>query len=110
MSTTEYEEMSEAEERAAVEAVEAENELYEFIAGIADGALMRPSYLRLNKRRWPTAIADAVRDGHAPPPTMLGESWLVQGELHWVAAEAEAAKTWLALWWAKRLIESDPAR
>ena len=71
---------------------------------------MKASYLRLKKRRWPTPLADAVREGHAPPPAMLGEGWLVQGELHWVAAEAEAAKTWLALWWAKQLIEADTPR
>lgn len=58
---------------------------------------------QLDKRksvpRWPTFVAEMLRNDPGPPE-MLIEDWLVRGELHWVFAPAESAKTWLALVWA----------
>jgi hypothetical protein len=53
--------------------------------------------------RVPARIADAMRNG-VPPPAMILTDWIVQGELHWVHAEAESAKTWFALWAAVQLM------
>jgi hypothetical protein len=43
--------------------------------------------------------------GEGQPPEMLLEGWLVRRQLHWVYSDAEAGKTWLALWWAKQVME-----
>ncbi len=53
--------------------------------------------------RYPVNVAALMRQG-VPPPPMLLDRWLVTGELHWVYAEAECAKTWLALVWARELM------
>jgi hypothetical protein len=53
--------------------------------------------------RQPVDVARLMREG-APPPDMLVDEWLVRGELHWIYAEAEGAKTWLALWLAVKVM------
>jgi AAA domain len=45
--------------------------------------------------RYPVNIARLMREG-IPPIPMLLDGWLNEGDLHWVASEAEAGKTWLA--------------
>jgi hypothetical protein len=47
-------------------------------------------------RPLPTDVAAAMRAG-VPPVPMLLEGWLVEGDLHWVHADAEALKTWVGL-------------
>src|SRR5579884_3014858 len=44
----------------------------------------------------PIPIADLLREGIEPIPMLL-DDWLYEGELHWIYAEAEAWKTWVAL-------------
>jgi hypothetical protein len=46
--------------------------------------------------RLPEDIAFMLEDG-IPPVEMLLDDWLVAHELHWIYAEAEAWKTWVAL-------------
>jgi KaiC/GvpD/RAD55 family RecA-like ATPase len=41
-------------------------------------------------------LAQLMRDG-VPPAPMLLEGWLYESELHWLYADAEAGKTWVAL-------------
>lgn len=46
---------------------------------------------------YPTdGLPDLLRTG-VPPAAMLLDDWLYEGELHWIYAEAEAFKTWVAL-------------
>jgi hypothetical protein len=46
-----------------------------------------------------------MREG-IPPVQMLIDEWLVPGELHLLVAEAEAFKTWVALWLALRVMNN----
>jgi hypothetical protein len=46
--------------------------------------------------RYPVNVARLMRDG-VPPVEMVLDNWLVSGDLHWLYADAEAGKTWLAL-------------
>lgn len=58
--------------------------------------LERWNLLELNNPYVPEPVADLMREG-VPPAPMLLDDWLYQGELHWLYAEAEAWKTWVAL-------------
>jgi hypothetical protein len=53
--------------------------------------------------RHPENVASVMRLG-PQPRAMLLDDWLVAAELHWVAAEPAAGKTWLGLWLAWRVI------
>jgi AAA domain len=55
--------------------------------------------------RHPHNIADVMREGPRPKPMLL-KDWLVAAELHWVAAEPAAGKTWFGLWMAWQVIEN----
>lgn len=50
-------------------------------------------------------VAALMRNG-VEPPKMVLESWLVAGELHWVFADAESAKTWMALWLSIQVMQT----
>ena len=65
--------------------------LYELLAGDGIGP------------RHPENVASVMRLG-PQPRAMLLDDWLVAAELHWVAAEPAAGKTWLGLWLAWRVI------
>lgn len=58
--------------------------------------------------REPDNVGRAMREG-VPPPAMLIDEWLVQGVLHWLYADAEAGKTWLALIWAVEVLRQGRA-
>ena len=64
------------------------------LEAVADGALYE--YAHKPGARPPVNVARIMREGVVPPEMALDE-WLVKGELHWVYADAESAKTWLAL-------------
>lgn len=53
--------------------------------------------------RHPWNVASVMRVGPISR-AMLLEDWLVAAELHWIAAEPGAGKTWLGLWLAWRVI------
>lgn len=53
--------------------------------------------------RHPENVASVMRLG-PQPRAMLLDDWLVAAELHWIAAEPAAGKTWLGLWLAWRVI------
>lgn len=61
--------------------------------------------LQANNVRAPANVAAAMR-GKQAPPEMLVEGWLVRGVLHWLYADAEAGKTWLALVWARDVMSA----
>jgi len=71
---------------------------------IADGRLHGP-YDDLQAARYPINLGPIMKHG-VPPVQMLIPEWLVAGELHWIYAEADSAKTWLAMRWAMQVIES----
>src|SRR4051794_14671729 len=52
----------------------------------------------------PVDLAELMRNG-VPPAEMLLDDWLYAGELHWIYAEAEAWKTWVALILAYQVME-----
>src|SRR5262245_35665585 len=71
---------------------------YAYKGATADGPWRAiPEAARRNVRvLHPVDIAEAMRSG-VEAPEMLVEDWLVKDELHWVSAQKETAKTWLAL-------------
>jgi hypothetical protein len=46
----------------------------------------------------------AIMQDSPPPPPMLLPHWLAAGVVHWLYSDAEAGKTWLALWWAGQVM------
>jgi hypothetical protein len=68
-------------------------DLYELLSGAGGG--IGP--------RHPHNVAAIMREGPRPKP-MLVDDWLVATELHWIAAEPSAGKTWFGLWLAYRVI------
>lgn len=56
----------------------------------------------------PVENVAAVMRKRPEPPVMAVPGWLVKDELHWVASEAEAGKTWLALWLAIAVMTAEP--
>lgn len=71
-----------------------EDEHEEFKATVAEGRLQR--FLDEHNRPSLWDVARIMREG-VEPPRMALDDWLVEGELHWMFADAEAGKTWLAL-------------
>jgi hypothetical protein len=57
------------------------------------------------KYPYPEDVAAAMREG-VPPVEMTTEGWLVAKELHWVHADAESWKTWVALLLALGLLNA----
>ena len=81
---------------------DADNQQYEDMAAV--GLEPGGAYHRASGFKPPTNIARLMREP-ALPPDMALEDWLVAGELHWLYADAEAGKTWLALVWARAVME-----
>src|SRR4051812_11098799 len=73
------------------------------LEAIAGGALY--GYAHEDGARPPVNVGRLMLDGVEPPRMVLDE-WLVAGELHWIYADAESAKTWLALILAIRVMEA----
>src|SRR5438067_1171343 len=61
-----------------------------------DETLERWNLVGVESPMVPVDLGALMREG-VEPAQMLLEDWLYVGELHWIYAEAEAWKTWVAL-------------
>jgi len=95
--------------RAKLEATQQEIDRYDdLVSAVAKGRLRDEYGLpddHLGANRNLGDVAQIMRDGFKPAPMLL-EGWLAAGELHWLSAEPEKGKTWLALWWAIQVINA----
>jgi AAA domain-containing protein len=73
-----------------------------FYLKLAGGDLYKLLHQGIGPRH-PWNVASVMRYGPKPRPMLLDE-WLVAAELHWIAAEPGAGKTWFGLWLAWRVM------